>query len=60
MATNAMIGNQMPRILPLISRLAYDSHTARHTSQLQPIPDTKAWRKSALVLLVAAANILFR
>ena len=37
MVTKAIIGNQIPKILPMISSDALANHTARHTSQLQPI-----------------------
>lgn len=36
--TNAIIGNQIPKILPMISSDANAKYTARQTSQLQPIP----------------------
>ena len=36
MATNAMIGKKMARILPETDVAAIDIHTARQTSQLQP------------------------
>ena len=39
--TKAMIGNQIPRIFPPISSAEMASQTARHTSQLQPIPRKK-------------------
>lgn len=41
--TNAIIGNQIPNILPIISSDAFASHTAKHTSQLQPIALKNAW-----------------
>ncbi len=37
-ATNAMMGKKMPKIFPTTSWDAIASHTARQTSQLQPIP----------------------
>ena len=36
--TNAIIGNQIAKILPMISSDAHAKYTARQTSQLQPIP----------------------
>ena len=37
-ATNAMIGKKIARILPETDFAASDIHTARQTSQLQPTP----------------------
>ena len=38
MVTNAIIGNHIPKILPMISSDAYAKYTAKQTSQLHPIP----------------------
>ena len=40
-ATNAMIGKKIARILPETDFAASDIHTARQTSQLQPTPRRK-------------------
>ncbi|MNL76180.1 hypothetical protein D3C87_2021030 [compost metagenome] len=47
MATKDIVGNQIARILPLMLSAPYDSQTASATSQLHPIPDTKASTKVA-------------
>ena len=56
--TNAMIGNQIPTILPMISSDALANHTAKHTSQLQPIPLIKA-AVNGMVTLPSATEIAF-
>ena len=40
-ATKAMIGKKMPRILPPVSSADIATHTARQTSQLQPMARRK-------------------
>ena len=56
--TNAMIGNQIPKILPMMSSDALANHTAKHTSQLQPIPLIIAV-KNGIVTLPSATEIAF-
>ena len=56
--TNAMIGNQIPTILPMISSDALANHTAKHTSQLQPIPLIIA-TVNGIVTLPSATAIAF-
>ena len=51
--TNAMIGNQIPTILPMISSDALANHTAKHTNQLHQIPLIKATSKANFTLPAA-------
>src|SRR5512136_1647826 len=56
--TKAIIGNQMPRILPATSSALIAIHTARQTSQLQPTPLRNAvvGSRPHLVLATVAAH----
>ena len=45
-ATKAMIGKKMAMILPPMSSAPNAIHTARHTSQLQPIARMKIWSRA--------------
>ena len=42
-ATKAMIGKKIPRILPPVSSAVIATQTARQTSQLQPSARRKIW-----------------
>lgn len=50
MATKAMMGNQMPRILPAPSLAEAANQTAMPTSQLQPMPETRLGQNDMAIL----------
>ena len=50
-ATKARIGKKIPRILPLRSLVLMASHTARQTSQLQPIARRKICQADSVLPL---------
>ena len=58
MVTKAIIGNQIPNILPITSSDALANHTAKHTNQLQPIALIKATVKGIVTLPSATAIAL--
>ena len=58
MVTNAIIGNQIPRILPMTSSDALANHTAKHTNQLQPIALINACANGILTFATATAVAL--
>ncbi len=53
-ATKAMIGKKMARILPETDVEASDIHTARQTSQLQPTPRRNTCQCDSPVALAVA------
>ena len=58
MVTKAIIGNQIPTILPMISSDALAKYTAKHTNQLQPIAFITA-TSNGIVTLASATAIAF-
>ena len=55
-ATNALIGNRIAKILSVVVRAEYVSHTARQTRPLHKMPRTIAYTKSRFAL----ADAMFR